>query len=1049
MAKRGRGPHAAGALFAAGAALAALLATSASAGSAGDGARFPRIPEAANYAKFTPALLRGDDRPVRVILKLTGDPVAKRDAAAKEQGTPLSKSEKDAIRAELKRRQKSLAAQVQSLGGEVTADYQDAYNGVAARIRLSKLPSLASLEGVAAVHVARIFEPDNTNTVPYIGGDTAWNDTGVTGDGVKVAIIDTGVDYFHANFGGSGNPADFASDNGTIIEPGSFPTAKVVGGTDFVGDAYDASSGNPAVNTPNPDPDPKDCNGHGSHVAGTAAGFGVLSTGATYGGPYNASTLSSNTFRIGPGVAPKAKILAYRVFGCDGSASEEVIVAAINRAVEDGADVINMSLGSPFGRADEPSAEAADAAAEDGVVVVASAGNEGPNAYVTGSPAAADRALSVAALDAVAAIPVASLKLSTDGTITVQNSNNAALPGGPLPVAVLRTSYPSGPVALGCDASDYANYPGGVTGKLVVTLRGVCARVLRAELGEAAGAAAVAMINTSNAFPPFEGAIPGVSIPFLGVKGAASPDDDNLIAADGGSGTLAALAPIANPGFKKLAPFSSGGPRNVDSGLKPEVTAPGVSVASTAVGTGNGAATLSGTSMSSPATAGVAALVKEAHPSWSAGQVKAAIINTADPSSAKILSYDLRTAGAGVVQAQKAANTVGLITAGGGKGTIDFGYVPLTGAYTETKRITLQNTSHSPITYNLAASLDGSVPAGTAIGVAPASITVAAGDREIAHVTLSLSAAAVAALADASSFTLGPGALETIRGAVTATPTSGGVGIYPLRMPVMAVPRGLSKVVAGPRSAYTTGPGDLRTATLPLTNSGIHRGTADLYAWGIHDANDVVGAEDGMDVRDAGVQAFDIGGGDRFLVFAVNNYGRSSNASVNEIDIAIDTKKGPEPDFFVVGVDLGAVLTGSFDGRYASFTFAADGTLVDAFFADAPMNGSTVLLPALASDLGLNAGAKKAAKFTYFVASFSLVPGSLVDITGAGSFRLDKAPVSTGDFTTLDPGGSTTWTLTANKGRRAAETQLGWLVVTLDDANGEAQADEVPLGALP
>ena len=162
--------------------------------------------------------------------------------------------------------------------------------------------------------------PDNTAGVPYIGAPQAWQNTGKTGKGVKIAVIDTGVDYTHANFGGPGTPAAFTGNNGTIIEPGTFPTAKVIGGWDFVGDDYDSDSSDPAKTIPHPDPDPLDCNGHGSHVAGTAAGFGILSNGEQYKGAYNASTYS-NSFTIGPGVAPNAKILAYRVFGCTGSAT--------------------------------------------------------------------------------------------------------------------------------------------------------------------------------------------------------------------------------------------------------------------------------------------------------------------------------------------------------------------------------------------------------------------------------------------------------------------------------------------------------------------------------------------------------------------------------------------------------------------------------------------------------------------------------------------------------------------------------------------------------
>src|SRR5437879_12938890 len=100
------------------------------------------------------------------------------------------------------------------------------------------------------------------------------------------------------------------------------------------------------------------------------------------------------------------------------------------------------------------------------------------------------------------------MAISTDGSITAQNSNGASLSDGAmLNVAVLRTSYPGGTVSLGCSDADYMNYPGGVNGKLVVTLRGTCSRVGRAIRAQRFGAAAAAMLNTDTGYPPFEGQI--------------------------------------------------------------------------------------------------------------------------------------------------------------------------------------------------------------------------------------------------------------------------------------------------------------------------------------------------------------------------------------------------------------------------------------------------------------------------------------------------------------------------------------------------------------
>lgn len=986
------------------------------------------------------------NRQVTVMLQLAGKPVTVRQGERLEsQNRQLTASEKGSARSQLVLAQNAVKRGVQAAGGRVLATYQYAYNGIRIRVAQGQLAKLARLPEVIAVRKLQKFKPDNTTGVRYIGAPSAWQDYGLTGTNIRIGIIDTGIDYTHANFGGPGTRAAYEANNPRIVEPGTFPTAKVVGGYDFAGDNYNASADDDPTTpdgtiVPSPDRDPLDCEGHGSHVAGTAAGFGVLAgSGATYRGDYNLSTYTGRTFRIGPGVAPNAKLYAYKVFGCEGST--DLTVDAIELAVRDGVNVINMSLGSPFGRSDDPTAVASDNAAYSGVTVVASAGNSGPSGYITGSPATGDRVISVAAMDAIPDFPsavISGAKISP--AIRAINAND-----GPLPVSgtlkVLRDA--SGGIALGCTAAEYA----GSAGKIVVVRRGTCARTDRPKLGQAAGAKAVIMVNNADSYPPYEGGIAGVRIPFLGVKSSAAPA---LIAADGSTVTITAAPRLANPDYRKVTPFSSGGPRNWDSAPKPDVAAPGSSVLSTLAGSGNLGTRMSGTSMASPFVAGVAALVKQARPSWSPTRIKAAIVGTAAVSSSTLIKYEPRTAGAGLVQPRRAVDTATFVVTGPGSASLAYGYEQLASAYSKTEQMRLYNDSSSAVTYRFATTFAGASYGANAT-VTPGTVTIPAGSSTVVSVNMSLSAAAVAALPSASQLVGAYAPVVTIRGVVNAIPVTSRAGVYSLRVPFLLVPRGLSSIQPSQKSPYTSS-GNVRTTSVKLQNYGIHSGTADVYNWQLSDGNELMQT---MDVRAVGVQSFagDFGNGaaDQFMVFAINTWGRWSNAIVNEFDIAIDTDRDGTTDYYVIGIDAGYVTTGSFDGRLAAFTFDADFNIVDAYLAEAPMNGSTVLLPTLAHDIGLKGSARASTgDFSYEVATFSLESIDQFDsVSGTAVYNPYAPVVSQGNFITLAPGTSTRLGLQVHKDRLAATPSKGWLVVTMDDPNGAAQADTIPLGRLP
>jgi minor extracellular serine protease Vpr len=1011
--------------------------------------RFERIDPATiglnegSGTKFVPASM--SDKPVSVVLKMSGSPVAVAEANARQQGTKLSAAQKAAIRADLKARQDSISKDVAQAGATIISQMQDAYNGILVHAAQKDLPALAAIPGVTDIQPVGLYSvPTNVNGVPLIGAPAAWGaSTSLTGQGVKVGVIDTGIDFTHADFGGPGTAAAYTAAHAAstvAANPAYFGPAapKVKGGFDFVGDDYAAGTAN---STPHPDPNPLDCNGHGTHVSGTAVGFGVTSAGATYAGPYNATTVSGNAWLVGPGVAPKADLYMYRVFGCTGST--DIVIAAINKAVEDGVDVINMSLGSPFGTSDQSNAEltAVNNAVAAGVTVVASAGNAGQNAYIVGAPSTANHALSVAASDgSVPIYPAGLFHLTAASSIVGINANGATFADGfSGTVRVLRDS--TGGVSLGCDPAEY----NGSTGKIVVVQRGVCARVARAIFGQKAGAAAVVMINNSTALPPFEGPITSnpdtgeqytVTIPFFGVRGtvASGADAAKLIAADGTTITIDNTT-TPNTGYKASASFTSGGPRQGDSAAKPEITAPGVSVTSALVGGGTAGTVLSGTSMAAPMTSGTAALVQQAHPTWNGDQIKAALVNTADAS--QITNYNGRINGSGFLQAAKATDTNAIAWTADGLDSLSYGYAAGTGDWNATKSFTVTNTGGSPISYNV----NITQPTAATLSASPSAFTVPAGGSQTVDVTAAITAAQFAALPSASTFVTGIGQVTTRRGAVTATPTTSGPGIQALRVPALIAPRGLSSVSASAPASYARqGVGNVYTSSTTVTNTGIHSGTADVYAWGVHDANDL--GTRGQDVRDAGVQQFD----DGTLVFAVNGYNQSSTQATQEYDVAIDLQHDGKPDYFVVGVDLGAVLTGSFDGRFGSFTInAKTGAIVDAFVADAPMNGSTALLPTTVEDLGLRAPATT--DFRYWVNGFSVFGGS-VDTTPTGAYDVAKPGVSTGQFASLAPGASAPIGLTVDYDQAQRLQELGWLVANVDDAAGAAQADEVPFGSI-
>ncbi len=990
--------------------------------------------------------------PVTVVVQLPGDPVSVQEATT---GRKLAKSEKDDIKANLKRAQAQLHERIIALGGTILGQYQVSYNGIKVQIARDKASELASLPGVIAVRPLLKMKPDNTHSVELIGTTAVWESLGFAGQGIKIGIIDTGIDYTHADFGGPGRPADYATARaaGTLApNPAWFgPGARrVKGGIDLVGDDYDADS----QPIPHPDPNPLDCNGHGSHVAGTVAGSGVTATGTWYKDEYDDDTIVDKSWNVGPGVAPLADIYTVRIFGCDGSTT--MAVDGIEWAVDNGMNVINLSLGSPFGDNFDPVAEAANNAAKAGIVVVASAGDQGANPYLTGSPGSADGAIASAANQPLDSFAGASFALGGGSLVAIDANDYAFANGKAYPIAVIRDSYPGGSVALGCAQSEYdayiaANGAGSLSGKMIVTLRGSCSRAARAVFAQRNAAAAALMINNAPNYPPFDGPISGsaetgpfsVTIPFFGARGA---DSAAVVGNDGGT-AIATNTTIANPDFLKFASFSSGGPRTGDSFLKPDLTAPGVSLVSTAVGSGSQGIGMSGTSMASALIAGVAALTLQAHSTWSANDVKAAVVNTASP--AGVADYETRRGGAGFVQPDASTRT--RVVAHGDSDpsavAVNFGFAELDRDFTGERTINLVNSSATPATFRVTESL----PSGVAHSIRfdQSMVTVPAHGSANVLVTLTVP---ITGIGNTDIF-------SEIAGLVTFSPTTPSEnGGATLRVPYYLVARARAGISTHIGSLSGANP----TTKAMVVNNGASAGNADFYGWGLESAKQP--GKNRNDVLAIGVQSFpasEVIGADAqvdeaMLVFAVNTSNRWSNASTREFDIFVDVDGDGIDDYVIVGADNGSLTAGDFDGRMLAAVFSLNSDRAStAFLAVAPTDGSTALLPVLSRQLCMDAAhcLSKAAQprlryhaQTFDVQNFaanSVVPGSAL-------FNAWANAISTGGFATVAAGATDSSVVIAVNSAEWARTPAhGLMIVTLDNPAGAKEAQLIRVNPQP
>jgi minor extracellular serine protease Vpr len=957
-----------------------------------------------------------DKEQIKVVVTMSAESVA--EVRARVPDHVISQQDHEAIHTQVARQHAALEPSIIARGGKVLAHYQDSMNGMKVQIARGEVAGLSNLPGVVQVVGVPKYNIKNVVSVPFIGAPAVWQGVpGFRGEHVKIAIIDTGVDYTHANFGGPGTVAAFAAAAATSTAPADpkmfGPHApKVKGGTDLVGDDYDADV---TGSVPVPDPNPLDCNGHGSHVSGTAAGFGVTNDGETYHGPYNEAAYAAG-FGIGPGVAPLADLYMVRVFGCTGST--DVVADAIEWAVHNDMDVISMSLGSPYGVSGTADAIASDNAAKAGIIVVAAAGNNGPAPYITGDPGTASHTISVAAMNARAfLVNGVHIALSSGGGANGVEANSLKLPTGNVAAVILKSGAA---LSLGCNATDF---PSSAKGALVIVSRGTCSFDQKVTNAQNAGAVALGVVNNAAGF--FNPLIDAATIPFIELLMSDTP---TFVAAPSPVNASVVPANIADDTFKLAASFSSGGPRSHDGDLKPNISGPGVNVFSTNIGTGTGGTYDSGTSMATPHVAGVAALAVQAHKSWKEPGLRAAVVQTASPTA--LPDYSPRIEGSGLVQAVGATATNVTVHGDedGHMGLMSFGVAELTRNFREERDLIVRNHDRWPATFAATATAAGGVP--HTVHLSSSTVSVRGHDENVLRMTLEVPAGTAGATHDASNNVL----FEDASGAITLTPEFSSNNGVSLNLPYYLVTRARSTVDADLR--------DGKHPSIRLSNrNGVISGNGDFYAWGLKNPKSGTIAA-AFEPRAVGVQTNPISDTDSVLVFAVNTYGRFSNPASGEYDIYIDVNGDGVYDFILFSGDIGAVETGTASGQIGTFlvNLATGAELVE-FNADAPTDGSTVLMPVFASDLGIS---PTNPRFTYTMNAFDDT-GAGESLTGTASFNAFTPSISNAMFVPVGPNLTVDVPVTIDPVEFLKTPALGFMVVTEDNHSGEDQANLLKL----
>ncbi len=574
------------------------------------------------------------------IVELEGESVIKRERAAtaafgRGHKIDFQSARARAYEADLEAEQNDFhsRAALISPGLQVKERLRKVANALVIEATGTEIAAMAALPGVKRIEPVKHYDLTLSASVPLISASALWERLGgaqVAGEGMKIAIIDSGIDSGNPLFSGAGYAAPPGFPRGNL----AFTNNKVIVAKTFL-------SGNTT---------PQDENGHGTNVAGIAAGN--LNT---------ASPLGAIS-----GVAPRAYLGNYRVFGASGSTSDATIVSALEEALVDGFDVANMSLGAEAGNSLDFLARAVETAVAGGMIVVVAAGNSGSEEMTISSPGIAPSAITVgAATNAHVVGPTVSVTspepvaASVAGLGSTPGSGGA--PSASLDSAIGPLAYVDGESLDGQNRACGALPANSLNGKVALIERGNCTFSDKVDNAAAAGARAVIVFNQTLSENPESG---GENIVNMSVSGTTIPS----VFVTRSSGLALrewlrlhpdaqlSIQPIGSGAFASdvIASFSSRGPSSLST-LKPDVTAPGVSIYSGAITalTGgvadpSGFRAVNGTSQATPHIAGAAALVQQLHPSWTPDQVKSALMSSAD---AAVFSDLDKTNPAGVLNA--------------------------------------------------------------------------------------------------------------------------------------------------------------------------------------------------------------------------------------------------------------------------------------------------------------------------------------------------------------------------------------------------------------